>query len=70
MRRDGRSQFTSKLAMELAALLRYKHLVVVTYHPQANGIVERRISEVMNHLRALVFENQIREVWSVYLPFV
>ena len=24
----------------------------------------------MNHQRALVFENRIRDVWSFYLPFV
>ena len=53
IRSDGGSQFTSKLATDLPSLLRYKHLVVVAYHPQANGIVERRIKEVMNHLRAL-----------------
>jgi hypothetical protein len=70
IRSDGGSQFTSKLATDLASLLRYKHLVVVAYHPQANGIVERRIKEVMNHLRALVFENRIRDVWSFYLPLV
>ena len=28
--------------MDLASLLRFKHLVVVAYHLQANGIVERR----------------------------
>ena len=55
---------------DLASLLRFKHLVVVAYHPQANGIVERRMKEVMNHLRALVFENRIRDVWSFYLPLV
>ena len=43
---------------------------MVAYHPQANGIVERRIKEVMNHLRALVFENRIHDVWSFYLPLV
>ena len=66
---DG-SQFTSKLAMDLASLLRHKHLVMVAYHPQANGIVERRIKEVMNHLRALMFENRISYVCSLYLPLV
>jgi hypothetical protein len=70
IRSDGGSQFTSKLATDIASLLRFKHLVVVAYHPQANGIVERRMKEVMNHLRALVFENRIRDVWSFYLPLV
>ena len=54
IRRDGGSQFTSKLAMGLATLLRNKHFVVVAYHPQANGIVERRMKEVMS---SLVFKN-------------
>ena len=67
---DGGSQLTSKLAMDFASLLRYKHLVVVACHPQANEIVERRIKELMNHLRALVFANQIHENWSFYLPLV
>ena len=73
IRSDGGSQFTSKLAIyiDLATLLRYKHLVVVAYYPQANEIVERRIKEVMNHLRALVLENQICDVCSFfYLPLV
>ena len=61
---DGGSLFTSKMAAALASLLRFKHLIVVTYHPQANGIVERLIKEVMIHLRALVYENRVRDVWS------
>ena len=39
----------------------------MAYHPQANGIVERRIKEVKIHLRALVYENRARDVWSQYL---
>ena len=35
---------------------------------QANGLEERRNKEVMNHFRALVYEIQIRDVWSCYLP--
>ena len=37
IRSDGRSPFTSKLPENLSALLGYKHLVVVSYRPQANG---------------------------------
>ena len=56
IRSDCGSQFALKSATDLASLLRFKHLVVVAYHPQANGIAERRIKDLMNHLRALVFE--------------
>jgi hypothetical protein len=68
IRSDGGSQFTSKLSEELPALLGYKHVVVVPYRPQANGLAERRMTEVMKHLRALVFENRIKGNWSHYLP--
>ena len=62
IRSDGGSQFTSKMAEYIRSLLHYDHLVVVAYHPEANGIVERRMKEVMKHLRALVYEKRIREV--------
>jgi len=70
IRSDGGSQFTSKMAADIRSLLHYDHLVVVAYHPEANGIVERRIKEVMKHLRALVYEKRIRDSWSHYLPLV
>ena len=65
---DGGSQFTSKLSEDLSNLLGYKHLVVVPYWPQANGLAERRTTEVMKHLRALVFEKRVKENWSHHLP--
>jgi len=49
--------------MDLASLLRYKHLVVVAYH----GIVHKRGHESPT---CLDFENRIREVLSFYLPLV
>ena len=60
IRSDGGSQFTSKLSEDLSASLGYKHLVVVPYRPQANGLSERRMTEIMKHLRALVFEKRIK----------
>jgi hypothetical protein len=51
-------------------MLTIDHLVIVPYHPQANGIVERRKAEVMKHLRALVFEKRIKPLWSRFLPLV
>ena len=62
----GGTQFTSKLSEDLAALL--KHLVVVPYRSQENGLAERRTTEVMKHQRALVFEKIINDNWSHYLP--
>ena len=35
----------------------------MAYHPQANGLVERRNEELLNHLRSLVYEKRIRDLW-------
>ena len=45
IRSDGGSKFTSKLTEDLSVLLGYKHLVIVPYRPQANGLAERRMTE-------------------------
>ena len=44
------SQFSSQLSSELSSLLAYDHLFILAYHPQANGLIERRNKELLNHL--------------------
>jgi hypothetical protein len=56
--------------LDLRNLLNYHQLTVVAYHTQANGLAERRMAEVMKHLRALVIEKRIKERWSRYIPLV
>jgi hypothetical protein len=56
------------MAEDLRSLLQFKHIKIVAYHPQVNGIVKRRNAEVMKHLRALIFKRQVKSTWSVYLP--
>jgi Integrase zinc binding domain len=46
IRTDGGTQANSKLAVDLQTLLNYEQLTVVAYHPQANGLAERRMKEV------------------------
>jgi hypothetical protein len=58
------------MAQQLKDLLKYQHIVVVPYHPQANSMAERRMKEVLTHLRALVYEYRIKDHWSHYLPLV
>jgi len=70
IRTDEGSPFTSQLSSDLPSLLGYNHLVVVAYHPQAKGLVERRNKELLNHLRSLVYEKRIRDLWSYQLPLV
>jgi putative transposase len=70
IRTDGGTQFTATVCQELSKMLKYEHLVIVPYHPQANGIIERRNAEVMKHLRALVYSRNIKEERSQVLPLV
>lgn len=68
VRSDGGTQFTARVCEQLAAGLGYEHHVILPYHPQANGIVERRNGEVMKHLRAIVLEMRVKDKWSQWLP--
>jgi len=70
IRTDGGSQFTATVCEELSKLLKIDHLVITPYHPQANGMIERRNAEVMKHLRILVFTRDMGNSWSDALPLV
>jgi hypothetical protein len=70
VRTDGATQFTAKVCGDLSRFLGVQHFVILPYHPQANGIVERRNAEIMKHLRVLVMERRIRNIWSRYLAIV
>ena len=73
IRTDGGFQFTSQLSSDLCSLLGYHHLVAVAYHPQVNGLVERRDkdpkSPTMGSYTSM-YEKIIRDIWSYYLPLV
>jgi hypothetical protein len=70
VRTDGGPQFDSQLAEGIKSMLGFEHLIVVPYRPQANGIVERRMKEIKQHLQAIVIEKRIKHCWSRYLPLV
>jgi hypothetical protein len=70
IRTDGGPQFDNQLAKDFKTMMGMEHLVIVPYHPQANGIVERRMGEIKNHLQAIVYERRIKEEWSRFLPLV
>jgi len=61
---------SSPVCEELSKLLKYEQLVIVPYHPQANGLIERRNAKIMKHLRILVFNRDIGDSWSNVLPLV
>jgi hypothetical protein len=70
LRSDGGSQFTAEISKEVSEMLQFKHIIITAYHPQANGLVERRNAEVIKHLRAIIFEKRVLESWSMLLPLV
>jgi hypothetical protein len=70
LRTDGGTQFTATICKDLSRLLRFDHLVVVPYHPEGNGLVERCNNEIMKHLRAIVLDSHVLKDWSLYLPLV
>jgi hypothetical protein len=70
IRSDGGTQFTADICRTLAKLFGFSHHVILAYHPQANGIVERKNAEVMKHLRAVILVRQDKDRWSQYIPIV
>lgn len=70
VRTDGGTQFTAHVCTALMQFLGTQHIQILAYHPQANGIVERRNAEVMKHLRAIVLTRRVKQEWSLYLPLV
>ena len=70
IRSDGGTQFTANVCKELASLMGIKHLVIIPYHPQANGDNERWNAEITQNLRAVVLDRRIKNAWSDYLPIV
>ena len=68
IRTDQGGQFTAEVCKQAHEILGIYHLPIIAYHPQANGIVERRNAEVMKHLRALVSTRGLAGDWSLMLP--
>jgi hypothetical protein len=46
------------------------HNMVLPYHPEANGIVERSNAEGIKHLCAMVLVSVDKARWVLYLPLV
>jgi hypothetical protein len=70
VRTDGGTQFTANVCTALMEFLGIQHVQILPYHPQANGIVERRNAEVLKHLRAIVLERRVKMQWSLHLPII
>lgn len=67
---DKGPQFNNSLISHLVAFLEFKQQFTLPYRPQANGVVERAIAEVMKHLRAIIYDKRVSFTWSLHLPVV
>jgi hypothetical protein len=67
---DNGPQYTADIVESMMKYFDIQHRYTLPHRPQANGIVERPIQEVMRHLKAIVLDKRVRNTWSVYLPFV
>jgi transposase InsO family protein len=71
LRSDNAPNFTSNILSALRSILDISADFTIPYRPQSNGIVERRIGSVMNHLRALIYADvDVTSNWSNLLPIV
>jgi transposase InsO family protein len=67
---DNGTQFANETVSELLKLLNIEQKFTIAYSKQENAIVERANKEVLRHLRGFIFDNQIIDSWSTYLPLV
>lgn len=65
---DGATTFRNGLISSLLKYHNINHYVSVAYHPETNGITERKNAEVMKHLRALILTED--DDWVQKIPIV
>ena len=67
IRSDRGTHFVNEVIEEFLRLFEIQQVLTLAYRPQANAIAERNGGEVMRHLRAIVTEKRVRNLWSVVL---
>ena len=67
---DGGPQFYSEMIMAMYRIMNIEKLKSAPYSHEENGIAERAIKTVQEHLRALLFDKEIKESWGIILPLV
>eukprot|EP01029_Cantina_marsupialis_P031725 TRINITY_DN920_c0_g2_i1.p1 TRINITY_DN920_c0_g2~~TRINITY_DN920_c0_g2_i1.p1 ORF type:complete len:1759 (-),score=361.37 TRINITY_DN920_c0_g2_i1:1652-6928(-) len=65
---DRGPHFANSLCKEMSRLLEFDWQLTIPYHPQSNGLVERRVGLVTTAISCLV-DNQGTN-WDLYLPTV
>jgi hypothetical protein len=67
---DNGSQYVNDVIEELIKLIDTEHIQTLAYSKEENAIVERANKEVLRHLRAIIFDQNIIHRWSSSLPFI
>ena len=67
---DGGPCFVSEVFDELLELADIKHMNITPYSHEENGMVERSIRTLQEHLRAFLFDKEIKHKWSIVLPMI
>ncbi len=70
VRSDNGPEFVNRLVEQLILRLDTIHQRTLPYHPESNGVVERKNAEVMRHVRWLALALDKRDDWSLLLPLV
>ena len=67
---DNGSQFMNEMFQSLTRIYGINHIRTIPYSKEENGIVERANKEVNRHLRNIIFDSNITNDWSDYLPLI
>jgi hypothetical protein len=70
VRSDRGTQFCNDLRAALFNRAGIEHVTTTPYSHEENGLVERANKEVLRHLRAILFDENIHSEWNRALPLV
>ena len=67
---DNGTQYIADMTEELCRLIDTNHTTILPYSHEENSIVERANKEVMRHVKAIIYDRQLKDKWSSILPLV
>ena len=70
IRTDNGTQYNNRLIAAFCELYDIDHDLINAYSHEENGLVERANRSVLSHLKAIIFDKNIKNTWSSLLPMV
>ncbi|KAG9395249.1 hypothetical protein J8273_0470 [Carpediemonas membranifera] len=67
---DGGPEYANSILDAMLTELKVLRHFTIPYHPQSNGLVERRNAEIGRHLRWMVLAIASRDEWATLVPTV